>query len=67
MGANTVSILIIMAVTLKEELELREFDQSQCFNPYYNGSDSKRKKMVFYWWTWSGVSILIIMAVTLKV
>ena len=36
-----VSILIIMAVTLKVTLLPFCSSRAGCFNPYYNGSDSK--------------------------
>ncbi len=40
-SAIYVSILVLMEVTLKvEALELKE-DATECFNPCFNGSDSK--------------------------
>ena len=63
---SVVSILIMMAVTLKEIMYLPLVLILCCFNPYYDGSDSKR---LFRWDNRQftlGVSILIMMAVTLK-
>ncbi len=61
-----VSILVLMEVTLKVRQLLTYMILYFCFNPCFNGSDSKRKNSLTSG-TWSHqVSILVLMEVTLK-